>query len=280
MLMMNEEQSYQFWPRPRLIVFNLLAGLFGWLIAVDLDPARASIPPAFVWTAKVLLVGVPVFAFLWLISVRLKLDAAGVSYRSIVGNWSMRWDEVDEIYCGIRETLLYGVLPLGKRYHFTLKSGLALVQRESSARRFLGITFESTKTTKSANSHSFGSRFGGGEKLYELLNKFTFPLLSDRATRKLNQGSVAEFGGIGISTEGLTLSLFADLFGFANKSKPVPWADVDSYSLKEGVFRVNGRGQQLARVTSSGIPNLLVMMSLLERARPTFSSQADRSRGL
>jgi len=242
---------------------------------VDLDPARASIPAGFVWTAKALLIGVPALTFPWLISVRLKLDAVGVSYRSIIGNWSMRWDEVDEIYCGIREALLYGVLPLGKRYHFTLKSGLALVQRESSARRFLGITFESTKTTKAASSHSFGGRFGGGEKLYELLNKFTFPLLWDRATQKLNQGSVAEFGGIGISTEGLTLNLFADLFGFANKSKPVPWADVDSYTLKEGVFRVNGRGKQLARATASGIPNLLVMMSLLDRARPTRAGGAN-----
>jgi hypothetical protein len=187
----------------------------------------------------------------------------------------MRWDEVDELYAGAVTTLLYGIIPVGTRYSFKLKSGTSTEQRLEKTRSIGKVEFTTT-TTKSgtaARQLSFGSRFFRAERIGELLNQFTFPPLWRRATQRYNDGRDLTFGDFRINRQDVKI----DLLGlFPDLSKPIPWANVRSYAVEKGSFILIYDATDATGTTKTytakrdvaHIANFRIMMALLQQVKP------------
>lgn len=218
---------------------------------------------------------VPIALLCWLLSVRLSFDSVGLHYRSLLGQAEMRWDEVDELYAGAVTTLLYGILPVGTRYSFKLKSGTYTEQRIEETRSIAKIKFTvaTTKNGTAARDLSFGSRFFDAKRISDLLNEFTFPLLWHKATQRYNDGRDLSFGDFRINRLGVKI----DLFGlFPELSKPIPWASVRSFVVEKGRFMLIYDATDATGTTKAytakrdvaQIANFRVMMALLQQIKP------------
>ncbi len=256
------------------IVLLFVVALLGYGLGRDIDPSRASVPPWAVSAVKVALVAVPVALVCWLLSVRLALDPVGLRYGSLLGQKEMRWDEVDEFYTGVVTTLVNGVLPMGTRYSFKLKTGINAERRVEKVRYVGTVKFASTsvKDGTAARAVSFGSRFSRAEKIGSLLTEFTFPHLWRKVSQRYNDGFDVSFGDFTLSRQGVkvdVLGMFPDL----NK-KPIPWQNVRSYSVENGKFTLVYDTPTDSAKTSSAkrdvadIANFRVMMTLLNQVRP------------
>ena len=257
------------WPRVALLIGAALAG---YAFGQGLDASRASIPSWAVTLVKFSIVALPLTALCWLLTVRLSLDAVGLHYRSLFGRAEMRWEEVDELYVSAATTLLYGVIPIGTRYRFRLKSGIAREERVEKARQLGGVQFTSSsvKADTAARQLSFGSRFSSPDTISDLLNKFTFPELWEKATRQYNSGVEIPFGDFRVSRRGVKfdlLGLFPDLM-----KEPIPWADVRSYVVEKGRFTLTytttaGNNSNVKRDLAD-IANFRVILALLQYVKP------------
>jgi hypothetical protein len=279
---MNQSVSTQtFGPNWVRVSILLVAALLGYAFGQDLDPSRASIP---VWEAnavKVAIVAAPIALLCWLLSVRLTVDPVRLRYRSLLGEEEMLWDEVDEMYAGAVTTLLNGVIPLGTRYSFKLKSGASSEQRVEKF-HYVGkvkFTSSSVKDGTAARVLSFGSRFSRAEKISTLLTEFTFPHVWRKVGQRYNDGFDVSFGDFVLSRQGVKvdlLGMFPDLV-----KKPIPWKDVCSYYVEKGsftlVYRASAGTAQTYRAKRdvAQIANFRVMMALLHQVKPeTLASSA------
>ena len=186
----------------------------------------------------------------------------------------MRWDEVDELYAGAVTTLLYGIIPVGTRYRFKLKSGTSTEQRVEKNRYIGKVKFTTTRTKSgtAARQLSFGRRFFGAERIGELLNQFTFPPLWRKAAQRYNDGRDLTFGDFGVSRQGVKI----DLLGlFPELSKPIPWANMRSYVVEKGsfilIYDATGTTKTYsAKRDVADIANFRVMMALLQQVKPQY----------
>jgi len=263
------------WPRVALLIGAALAG---YAFGQGLDASRASIPSWAVTLVKFSVVALPLAILCWLLTVRLSLDAVGLHYRSLFGQAEMRWEEVDELYVGAVTTLLYGFIPLGTRYRFRLKSGITGEERVEKVLHLGGIQFTSSsvKAGTAARQLSFGSRFSRAEKISDLLNKFTFPELLQKATQQYNSGVEIPFGDFRVSRRGVKfdlLGMFPDLM-----KEPIPWADVLSYSVEKGRFTLNytttAENSSNVKRDVADIANFRVMLALLQLVKPQSMASA------
>jgi hypothetical protein len=263
------------WIRVALLV---VAALVGYAFGQDLDPSHASIPGWAVSLAKAVMVAVPAVLLCWLLSVRLSVDPVGLHYRSLFGHADMRWDEVDELYAGAVTTLLYGIIPVGTRYRFKLKSGTSTEQRLEKTRYIGKVQFTTTATKNGtpARQLSFGSRFFRADRIGELLNEFTFPPLWRKATQQYNDGRELSFGDFRINRFGVKI----DLLGlFPELSKPIPWANVRSNVVEKGSFMLIYDATDATGTTKTytakrdvaQIANFRVMMALLQQVKPQYA---------
>jgi hypothetical protein len=262
-----------FGPNVIRVVFLIVVALLGYAFGQDLDPNRASIAPWAVKVVKTTIVAVPITLLCWLLSVRLSLDPVGIRYRSLLGQAEMRWDEVDELYVGAVTTLLNGIIPAGTRYRFRLKSGTAREQRVKQVRHFATVEFTRTsvKSGTAASQLSFGSRFSNAMRVADVINNFTFPVLWQKMTAQYNNGLEVSFGDFRVSRQGVRfdlLGMFPDLV-----KKPIPWADVRSYSVENGSFTLmytsgsTGKTYKAKRDVAD-IANFQVMLALLQDVKP------------
>jgi hypothetical protein len=272
---MSERVSTQtFGPNWVRVSVLLVAALLGYAFGQDLDPSRATIPLWVVNAVRVAIVALPIAVLCWLVSVQLAVDPVGVRYRSLFGEKGMRWDEVDELYAGAVTTLLYGVIPLGTRYSFKLKSGVSTEERVEKVRYVGKVKFTGTgvKEGTAARVLSFGSRFSRTEKISMLLTEFTFPHVWRKVSQQYNDGFDVSFGEFVLSREGVKV----DLLGiFPNLTKkPIRWKDVCSYHVEKGRFTLVYRVSTGAVKTYTmkrdvaQIANFRVMMALLHQLKP------------
>lgn len=275
---MNQSQSSQFFPSPIRILWIVATLLGGATIALGIGTAPPR--PSILWAVKGLLVAVPLVFLAWQASVRLCIDSAGISYRSIIGGWSMLWVEVEAVFVDIRQTMINGVVPLEPTFRITLRSqGVPATGQKVSKGKFLGATFtlarpsDSAPTNNSAKTRVIGTGFGHGARIYELVNENTFQFLLRRAKDDLQKNPVTTFGPIAVGPQGLAVGdVFEDVFGenaFGKKGPEViPWTQVDFFILEKGTLRMGRQGKRWASMPASSIPNISILMTLVEQLHP------------
>lgn len=265
------------WIRVTVLV---IAAALGYAFAQELDPSRASFPAWGVHLAKVSLVAVPVILLCWLLSVRLSIDPVGIRYRSLLGSSEMRWDEVDALYSGAAITLLYGVIPIGTRYHFKLKAGASDEERIYKIRHLgkVKLTTATTKRSSSTREISFGSRFSKPDRISRLLDEFTFPVLWRKVTAAYNGGRDVSFGDFRISKQGIKVDLLG-VFPDDLAKKPIPWSDVRSYSVDKCTLTLTyyTTKANTAKRGVADIQNFRVFMALLQqiKSQPVSSAASE-----
>src|SRR5574341_895546 len=211
--------SQSFGPNWIRVALSGAATLAGLALATELDPGHASIPIWGVRLVQVAAVGVPLLVLSWLLTVRLRIDARGVRYRSLFGVAEMRWEEVDRYYFDVAHVLLNGIIPLGATHHFRLIAGIAGERRAEAVHTIGKVTFRRSQLQRgtAAKVLAFGGRFWNVEFIGRLIHHFTFPLLLRLAAEQYDSDTGADFECIRITRQGITADMMAD-FGVSRES--------------------------------------------------------------
>jgi hypothetical protein len=122
-------------------------------------------------------------------------------------------------------------------------------------------------------SRAFGSNFDGCDEISELICRCTFPILWKRITTVYSNGGSAVFGGVEVSRAGISVNVWTSLgFGeLGGKTKPIAWGDITSFDVQNGRFRVFGEGRELANLSTATVPNIHVLLALLQAVQPQNS---------
>jgi len=152
---------------------------------------------------------------------------------------------------------------------YSSRKGLELWQWEQVARLFVAITRHYTNGVYTGTTHVYTLMDNQSRKLVlndsleqiealgQSVEAQTFPLLYASASSQYNSGVAVSFGPVLLSKAGLQFN-----------KKVYPWADVKQVSIKRGVLQVARKDGGLfsgASVAVSGIPNLRVLLSILDQ---------------
>jgi hypothetical protein len=171
-----------------------------------------------VWTSKRLVV----------------LHAEGITYRNLLGEQQMKWDDVQNFYYSATKRSI-NFIPVGTYYSYKLLDA-------HGKKISLGTGIAQAKAL--------------GARLIELTQ---LPLLK-KATEQFNNGANVDFGPIKLDrVKGITVKKW--LRGW----KQVPLSEVHAYTIQSGQFFIWGAGEKLLSAsTLPDIPNAFVLHALLD----------------
>jgi hypothetical protein len=95
------------------------------------------------------------------------------------------------------------------------------------------------------------------EELAKIIQDSIFPILYERASKQYNSGQTLVFGPVSISNAGLQIG-----------KKKYAWTEIQQVSIHQGILRISKEGGSWfsgARVSSSTIPNLNVLLNLIQQ---------------
>lgn len=265
-----------YYPNPVRLAICGVCVILTLAIAAPFQTSSGSLHPRLALVLRIGLVAIPSLVLLWLATLRLVLDDAGISYRSLLSRWHMEWSDVDEVYIEKERVLVNGIIPMPVTHRVTLRSAVGSIRTDSSSRKFLGATFTVSHTDKGMSiTKKFGSNFGDCPDICEAINSYTFPLLWSKVRASYAAGGAAAFGGVEVSRTGISVNVWSS-FGFSEFGKPqlIPWGDLASYDFQDGHFRLLGRGKELAKIRVASIPNLHILVALLQSVQPQNSAFA------
>jgi len=157
---------------------------------------------------------------------------SGLAYRDRQGLHSWRWDEINSMTSAVTK-------------HYT--NGI-----------YTGTTHIYTLIKKDGEKFVLNDTIGKIEELAATISKNIFPLLYEEYAQAYNQEKVCLFGPVKLSK--------AD--GIQIGKKVYPWNEVEQVAIQKGVLSVKKKGGGWfsgASATASSIPNLQVMLSIIDQ---------------
>jgi len=213
------------------IVMGIVVILALWPVSIIYYAFTTASDKVF-WVSALLLMAVPGWFFVWLWSLQVSLHSDGISYRSLLGEKEMRWEEVERFYYqAIKQRINF--IPVGTYYLYKL----------------VDVEGKEIKC---------GNRIERPGQLGQKLIEQTYPTLFRKIADRFNNGQDLDFGAIRVSKAGGIR--VKKLFGFME----IPWDQVSSYAIQDGRFFIWRRGQK--RTTGPGlwqVPNAFVLRGLL-----------------
>jgi hypothetical protein len=212
-----------------VILLGLGAGALVYAAFASLDKA---VPDLIIKVFTLALLALMVFFFLSLRSLRVSLHNDGISYRSLLVDKEMRWEEVERFYYeAIKRSVNF--IPVGTYHLYRLIDG------------------EGRKIR-------FGNRVEHPAQLGQKLIEQTYPALYRKISERYNSGQDLDSGAIRVNRAGGIK--IKKLFGY----REIPWDQVSSYAIQKGHFYIWRVGQK--RTTGWGlrhVPNAFVLLGLL-----------------
>jgi hypothetical protein len=168
----------------------------------------------------------------WLLALKLTVSDTGISYRSLFGSTTIRWQDVKEIYSWKdRRTALY-VIPLWQ------------------ACRFVLVTAAGTRMV-------FGSRFRGGCFAGEQAILFTAQRLYNRAAERFNRGHEVPFGPFRLSQKGVWTDGW--------KKGTYSWTEIAAVEESSGgLFLELSDGRTAGGRGVGQIPNVQILIQIIQ----------------
>lgn len=206
-----------------------------------------------IWTLTAIVAVFFLFACIWAAKRQISIHTEGISYKSLMGEKDLRWDEITETR--------YGQQPFNTSVHFGLLGVLLMALMTKKGDRMIR-TFQimGPKTIKiSANIRN-------QEEAIHLVLQAVNPRFRQEAERMLNSGGTVSFGNISLSSVGVIW-----------KSKdPIPYSAIAKCRMDDAFVRIKAEGKWLDNIAVSPkkIPNVFVLLDMIEARRgPALGQQ-------
>jgi hypothetical protein len=188
------------------------------------------------------------FAYAWLwTKTRVTIHEEGISYKSPFSQKDLRWNEIIETR--------YGQQPMNMAVHFGLIGWLIAALGRGNDKMIRSFDLIGPqKITVNSNIRDV-------EEVVRLVLAAVNPRLRQEAQRMLNSGGTVSFGKISLSPSGVIW-----------KSKePIPYTAIVKCKIDGSMLRVKAEGKWLDNiaVTAKKIPNIFVLLDLIEERRST-----------
>ena len=188
----------------------------------------------------------------WWTKTRVTIHQEGVSYKSPFREKDLRWDEITETR--------YGQQPINAGAHFGLIGWLVSAMSHSNNKMIRSFDLIGPqKITVNSNIRDV-------EEVVRLVLATVNPRLRQEAERILNSGGTVSFGKISLSPGGVVW-----------KSKePIPYAALVKCKIDGSMLRIKAEGKWLDNIaiTAKKVPNLFVLLDLIEEKRATAPGRA------
>jgi hypothetical protein len=158
----------------------------------------------------------------------------GLAYRDRKGLRAWRWEE-------------FGSLTSAVTKHYT--NGI-----------YTGTTHIYTLIKRDGEKFALNDSIANVEDLAADIRKNIFPLLYDFYAQAYNEGGTCTFGPVKLSKSG----------GIQVGKKVYPWDDVEKVAIQKGTLSVKKKGGRWfsgASATAASIPNLEVMLSIVDQVK-------------
>jgi hypothetical protein len=188
------------------------------------------------------------FAYAWLwTKTRVTIHEEGISYKSPFSQKDLRWNEIIETR--------YGQQPMNMAVHFGLIGWLIAALGRGNDKMIRSFDLIGPqKITVNSNIRDV-------EEVLRLVLAAVNPRLRQEAQRMLNSGGTVSFGKISLSPSSVIW-----------KSKePIPYTAIVKCKIEGSMLRVKAEGKWLDNiaVTAKKIPNIFVLLDLIEERRST-----------
>jgi len=232
----------------RIVLALVLVGVLVGLWSGRTNPGAPS-HPALLWISIAL---VAAFAALWIVLGKtvLIINDAGVRRESFLGQHELAWSQIAETrYC---------VMPVNLYAHFGLIGALVAMSSKSS-RAQLTLQLISSEGKKLKVTSAFQK---ADEAIGIILSRILPPMVQNTKAR-LQRGETVAFGGIGLSATAVTW-----------KKNSIPVSQITKAELVRSKLQIKRSGKWLAaiNVRSDKVPNVLVLLEVLESVAPQVKS--------
>jgi hypothetical protein len=188
------------------------------------------------------------FAYAWLwTKTRVTIHEEGISYKSPFSQKDLRWNEIIETR--------YGQQPMNMAVHFGLIGWLIAALGRGNDKMIRSFDLIGPQKI------TINSNIRDVEEVVRLVLAAVNPRLRQEAQRMLNSGGTVSFGKISLSPSSVIW-----------KSKePIPYTAIVKCKIEGSMLRVKAEGKWLDNiaVTAKKIPNIFVLLDLIEERRST-----------
>jgi hypothetical protein len=185
----------------------------------------------------------------WWTRTRVTIHDEGISYKSPFSQKDLRWSEITETR--------YGQRPINVGVHFGLIGWLIAAAAGSNNK--MARTLELIGPQKIV----VNSNIGDMEEVVRQALANVNPRLRQEAARMLNSGGTVAFGKISLSPGGVIW----------RSKDPIPYAAIVKCKIDGSTLRVKADGKWLDNIaiTAKKVPNIFVLLDLIEEKRTTAS---------
>ncbi|HXB20157.1 MAG TPA: DUF6585 family protein [Candidatus Solibacter sp.] len=191
------------------------------------------------------------FACLWGARRQITIHTEGISYRSLLGEQDLRWEEISETR--------YGQQPVNAGAHLGLIGLLVMLLAKGKKLRSFQIIGTGTGTI------NISSNVSGQEDAIRLVLQTVNPRLRQDAERMLSGSGTVTFGNISLAPTGVIW-----------KSKdPIPYSAIAKCRIDDAMLRIKAEGKWLDNIAINAkkVPNVFVLLDMIEARRSSASGQ-------
>lgn len=193
------------------------------------------------------------FACVWAARRQITIHAEGISYKSMMNEKDLRWDEITETR--------YGQQPLNVSMHFGLIGLLIMALSKKGDKMIRSFRIIGPRTI------NISSNIRDQQEAIRMVLQTVNPRLRQDAERILSSSGTVAFGNISLSPTGVIW-----------KSKePIPYSAIVKCRMDDALLRIKAEGKWLDNiaVTPKKVPNVFILMDMIEARRsPALGQQA------
>jgi hypothetical protein len=193
------------------------------------------------------------FACVWAAKRQITIHAEGISYKSLMNEKDLRWDEITETR--------YGQQPLNVGAHFGLIGLLIMALSKKRDKMIRSFQIIGPRTI------GISSNIRDQQEAIRMVLQAVNPRLRQDAERILSSSGTVAFGNISLSPTGVIW-----------KSKePIPYSAIVKCRMDDAMLRIKAEGKWLDNIAVSPkkVPNVFTLMDMIEARRsPALGQQA------
>ncbi len=185
------------------------------------------------------------YACVWAAKRKVSIHAEGISYKSMMNEKDLRWDEITETR--------YGQQPFNVSVHFGLIGALIMAIAKKGDKMIRSFQIVGPRTIK------ISSNIRDQQDAIHMVLQAVNPRFRQDAERILSSSGTVSFGGISLSPVGVIW-----------KSKePIPYSAIVKCRMDDAFVRIKAEGKWLDNIAVSPkkIPNVFVLLDMIEARR-------------